>query len=122
MPPYIDTFSNALPRYIVDPATGQPVPPGQTSQPSLPEGSNRSGSITTGGQSQLIAPANPARKVFTGQNLSTGDLWVNDLGLDAGPSAPSKRAPAGATFKANYRNAVSIWGATTGQAFQADEG
>lgn len=89
---------------------------------ALPDGGDRSGTILAGGQAQTLAAANPARKVLTGQNLSTGDLWVNDLGVAASAGSPSRRVPPGGTFKANYANAVSIWGATTGQAFSADEG
>ncbi|KQM60049.1 MULTISPECIES: hypothetical protein [unclassified Sphingomonas] len=98
------------------------VSPDGKSTSALPDGSDRSGTIAAGGAAQQLAPANPNRKVLTGQNLSSGDLWVNDLGVPAGPSAPSRRVPPGATFKANYAGAVSIWGATTGQAFAADEG
>lgn len=122
MPPYIDRDSNALPRYLVDPATGNPVTPGQTSQPTLGAGTDRSGSITTGGTAQPLAAANTNRRYLRGQNLSTGDLWLNEVGGTASAASPSYRVPAGGTFGINTNQAVSIWGATTGQAWSATEG
>lgn len=89
---------------------------------ALPIGVNRGGSITAGGTAQVLAPANPSRAFLKGQNLSTADLWINEVGSAAAAAQPSYRIPAGSTFAVNTAQAVSIWGATTGQAFSATEG
>lgn len=85
---------------------------------------DRSGTITTGGTAQQLAAANAARLGFSVQNLSTGDLWVNTLGT-AAAAQPSIKLAAGVYFEtpAGYGavGAISIFGATTGQAFSARE-
>jgi hypothetical protein len=85
-------------------------------------GFDRSGTIATGGTAQQLAKANASRKFLKGQNLSTGDLWINEVGGTAAASQPAYRIPAGATFSVSTTQAVSIFGATTGQAFSATEG
>lgn len=84
---------------------------------------SRSGTITSGGAAQTLAAANTARRGFFIQNVSTGDLWIRDGGT-AAATQPSIWIPAGAFFE--YTNgvpttALSIFGATTGQAFTARE-
>lgn len=85
---------------------------------------NRSGTITTGGTAQSLFPANLVRQGGLIQNLSASDLWVNDLGA-AAATQPSIRVPPGALYEwplhAVPVTAVSIFGATTGQAFSARE-
>ena len=92
---------------------------------SKPTGTDRSGAIVAGGQFQKVADANPNRKYLGGQNISGGDLWAREqltATVGAGPTVPgSYRIPAGGTFEANYNAVFWIWGATTGQAFSADE-
>ncbi|MGE7367919.1 hypothetical protein ACQKKX_02460 [Neorhizobium sp. NPDC001467] len=93
-----------------------------TSASVLPAGTNRSGAITTGGTAQSLAPANAARKMLSGQNISAGDLWINEIGGAAAiDAAGSYKITAGASFKINTNQAVSIIGATTGQKFTATE-
>jgi len=105
-------------RIVNDKSTGA-VPTADTSV--LPAGTNRSGTITAGGTAQTLAPANANRRFLKGQNLSSADLWINELGGTAAASQPSYRIPAGSTFSVNTSQAVSIFGATTGQAFSATE-
>ena len=85
---------------------------------------NRSGTVTTGGTAQQLMPSNTSRKGFSVQNLSTGDLWFNSLGT-AAASQPSMKLVSGAYFEtpAGYgaTGGISIFGATTGQAFSARE-
>ncbi len=85
---------------------------------------NRSGTITAGGTAQVLMPSNPARMGFWLQNHSVGDLWINDLG-PAAASQPSERIPAGALYETPITGcpvgAISIFGATTAQAFSARE-
>lgn len=86
---------------------------------------NRSGTITTGGTAQELAPAAAYRRYLLIQNLSAGDLWV-DFGTDAVAASPSVKIPSGSVFvmEGSFVSAdsVSIIGATTGQAFVAKEG
>jgi hypothetical protein len=87
---------------------------------------DRSGTITLGGTAQTLMPKNVARTYWIIQNQSSGDLWVNDVGGTAAATQPSIWIPAGATYTADLGGvsslAISIFGATTGQAFMAREG
>lgn len=96
---------------------------GGTSTPAaLTAGTNRSGSITTGGTAQVLAPANAARVTLTAQNISTADLWVNEIGgTAAANTAGSYRVVAGGAFSVATNQAISVVGATTGQAWTATE-
>lgn len=109
----------ATPVLIVG-SDGQPVSIGGSAP--LAPGTNKGGTITTGGSAQQLAAANASRSYLKGQNLSTGDLWINEVGGTAAAAQPSYRIPAGGIFGVNTNQAVSIWGATTGQAFSATEG
>lgn len=85
---------------------------------------DRSGTITTGGAAQDLAPANN-RKGFTIQNLSVGDLFFN-LGVTAVQGQPSFRIPPNSLYESpetcdRLAGNISIIGATTGQAFTAKE-
>lgn len=86
---------------------------------------NRSGTITTGGAAQVLAAANTARKSFTVQNNSAGDLWINEIGGTAVLSQPSLKIASGSMYEAPTNGvsdaAISIIGATTGQTFSARE-
>jgi len=84
-----------------------------------------SGAITTGGTAQALVGANPSRRGFKVFNASNGDLWINDFGATAVAASPSERIPSGATYASEIGGAtikaISIIGATTGQAFTARE-
>jgi len=85
---------------------------------------NRSGTITTGGTAQQLAPANLARKGFFIQNVSAGDLWFNSEAT-AVLNQPSIKLIAGAYYESPVglppSGAISIIGATTAQAYTARE-
>jgi hypothetical protein len=85
---------------------------------------SRSGTITTGGTAQVLAAANSSRRGFSLLNLSSGDIWINELGT-AAASQPSIKIVSGAYFEtpAGYGSVgvISVFGATTGQAFSARE-
>lgn len=85
---------------------------------------DRSGTITAGGTAQQLMASNASRKGFSVQNVSSGDLWVRETGTAAAAQPSLKLAP-GAYFEtpAGYGSvgAVSVFGATTGQAFCARE-
>jgi hypothetical protein len=82
-----------------------------------------SGTITTGGTAQTLASANSSRRALTVQNTSSGDIRVNPWGT-ASSTAGFKVAP-DQLLVLSAPNcgvaAVSIWGATTGQAFEGAE-
>ena len=84
---------------------------------------NRSGTITSGGAAQVLMAANTGRLGFWVQNLSVGDLWISTVG-DAAATQPSMQLPAGSFYEPStgvFGGAISIYGATTGQAFSARE-
>jgi hypothetical protein len=86
---------------------------------------SRSGTIATGGTAQQLMAANAARKGWWLQNLSTGDLWVNRFGGTASAAQPNIQIPSGALYETPAGGAgstlISIYGATTGQAFASGE-
>jgi hypothetical protein len=85
---------------------------------------SKSGTITSGGTAQTLAASNASRKFYRVMNLSTGDLWVNDMGATAAAAQPSFKIVAGAMYESGSvvsSAAISIFGATTGQAFSASE-
>lgn len=77
--------------------------------------------ITTGGTAQAALAANPNRTGYDIQNQSAGSLWVRDDGTAATADDNSMEIVAGALYETpiGFRptGAVSIIGATTGQAF-----
>lgn len=83
---------------------------------------NKSGTVSTGGIAQTISVANPDREGFWFQNVSSGDLWLSELGA-AAANQPSIKVPAGAMyeFPVSVGTAISVYGTTTGQAFSARE-
>lgn len=84
---------------------------------------DKSGTITTGGTAQELAAANLGRDhLFIGNPNASGSLWVNDLGGTAAPNgAGSTEVVPGQVVETRARNAISIYGATTGMAFTAGE-
>lgn len=85
---------------------------------------DRSGTITLGGTSQVLAPANGARAGFWIQNQSNGDLWLSSLAA-ASAQQPSLWLPPGAYYEFPAggvpATTISIWGAIAGQPFAARE-
>lgn len=95
---------------------------GPTGPSALPAGTDRSGSITAGGAAKVLAPANAARISLVGQNISAGDLWINEIGSNAAiDTAGSFKVAAGQAFAIGTNRAISIVGATAGQKFTATE-
>ena len=87
---------------------------------------DRSGTITLGGTAQQLVAANTARRYLLIQNISAGDLWINDAGTAAIGGPGSLKIVAGGYYEypASFvtSGAISIIGATTAQAFTAKEG
>lgn len=84
-----------------------------------------SGSITLGGTSQQLATANTARKGFAIENISTGNIFFNEMGAAAvnTQAGSSMTIPPGSLYESPPNGvstqAININGATTGQAFAA---
>lgn len=94
-----------------------------TSTAPLPSGTDRGGTIATGGTAQQMAPANASRKFLVGQNTSAGDLWINETGGTAAvDGAGSYQVASKQPFSISTARAISIIGATTGQRWAATEG
>lgn len=87
---------------------------------------DKSGTITSGGDSQLLAAANPQRKYFFFFNTSDITLYVNIFGNAATAASPSIAVAPGwvlcydGTFCPIA--ALYVYGATTGKTFTASEG
>jgi hypothetical protein len=85
---------------------------------------DKSGTVTSGGAAQTLAAANASRRGFWIQNQSTGDLWISSVGTAAATQPSLKIAP-GYLYECPAHGvpvtAISIYGATTGQAFAARE-
>ena len=85
---------------------------------------NRGGTIATGGTAQQAMAANAARRGFVIQNQSSGDLYISGLGT-ATLDQNSLKIAAGGYYETPPHHvstgAISIIGATTGQAFYGRE-
>lgn len=84
---------------------------------------DRSGTIATGGTAQVLMSANSSRRGFTLQNNSSGILYINITNGIA--SSSSLQISVGSLYESPENGctgfAVSIFGATTGQAFYSAE-
>jgi|SRR6186713_1044130 len=80
------------------------------------------GTITTGGTAQQAIAANPSRREVKIINNSVADLWVNSMGTAgaAGLNGSDVISPGGKKEE-EATSAISIFGATTGQAFTVVE-
>ena len=85
---------------------------------------DRSGTISLGGIAQTLMAANSSRIGCAIQNQSVNDLWFYELGT-AAAVAPSHLLTPGSEWLCPSNGiptgAFSIFGAVTGQAFQAKE-
>jgi hypothetical protein len=85
---------------------------------------DRGSTITAGGTAQQLMAANSARRGFVIQNQSLDDLYVNSLGVAAANQTSLRIAP-GQLYETPVHHvgtgAISIFGATTGQAFYGRE-
>lgn len=90
---------------------------------TLPAGTDRSGSIATGGTAQVLAAANASRRSLTIQNIDAAeDMWVNENGGTATvATAGSFLIPAKTSATIHTNKAVSVVAATTGHKWTATE-
>lgn len=93
-------------------------------QSAIAKPKDRSGTITEGTTAQELMPSNTGRGGFWVQNLSEDNLWLSEIGT-AAASQPSLLVPPGSLYETPVTgctlSAISIYGATTGQAFSARE-
>lgn len=86
---------------------------------------NRSGTITVGGASQVLAAANATRNYLFIQNISTDVLWV-DFGVAAVQDQPAVKLCPESVFVMEggfvSTDSINIIGPTTGAKFVAKEG
>jgi len=85
--------------------------------------SDGSGTVTAGGSAQLLFGGIVPMQGFLVQNNSSAALWISDVGTASAGGASIQLAANGGLFMtpSGYKpaGAVSIYGATTGQAFSA---
>lgn len=86
---------------------------------------NHSGTITAGGGSQSLMPANLQRRGFWVQNHSVETLWIMENAV-ANAGQPSIQIPANGGYYESPPSgvpvaALQILGATTGSAFSCRE-
>lgn len=84
----------------------------------LPAGTDRSGTITTGGVSQQVAAAQANRVSLVFTNTSDTIMYVNENGAASTTSFPV--AP-GASASTQTSNALNVYCAVTGKTFLATE-
>ncbi len=82
-----------------------------------------SGTVATGGSAQTLFGGLVPANGFLVQNNSAGALWISDVGAASAGGASIQLEADGGTFAtpSGYKpaGAVSLYGATTGQAFAA---
>jgi hypothetical protein len=82
---------------------------------------DRSGVITLGGTAQIVMAANSARRGAFIQNLSAAEMYVR-TDADASPAPGSEWLPPGSRWSTGANTgAISLYGASIGQAFTAKE-
>lgn len=117
-----DASKFAVSVVLVDPTTGLAATTATTSIRTTLEATNRSGSVTTGGTSQVLMAANASRQSFSVQNTGSYPLYVK-VNAAAVADNTSLLIPAGGYFESPNRTvlAVNIIGPITGQTFFAQE-
>ena len=97
---------------------------GASSSARLPVGIDRSGTITAGGTAQDIAGANVSRASLSIQNTSFvvgGIIRVREDGGVASATRGFGMYPGDPPMRVSTNMRVSVWGATTAQAWEATE-
>ena len=85
---------------------------------------NRSGTITSGGASQQLMPANTRRAYWFFQNISADTLWL-DFAVAAVQDQPSVKVLAGESVSSDEVvtvDQINVIGPNTGAKFVAKEG
>ena len=119
MPVHVPAVSNAL--GMAAPVGPQnPLPVVSTAAEAASDGS---GTVATGGASQTLFGGIVPDNGFLVQNTSSAALWISDVGAASAGGASIQITADGGIFAtpSGYKpaGAVSLYGATTGQAFAA---
>lgn len=105
---------------LVNPCTGEALTPANAAPVAYVD---RSGAVATGGTAQTLMPANSARRGFLVQNNSAGPLTISSVGTAS--AAAGLILQPGQLYEAPLAGvptaAISLYGATTGQRFDARE-
>jgi len=103
---------------LVTASAAKPLPVTLSGTASTGEVNDKSGTITTGGAAQVLMAANSGRKGIEFFNNSVGSIWLNIVGT-ATMAGGSIEVKAGGYWSPPVCpvTAISIIGATTGQAF-----
>ena len=110
--------TSATPVQLVDPDTGRPY---RSNAPSaLPEGTDRSGSITAANVAQDVAPANSNRVGLTFQNTSDTAMRLTESGNDA-TASNGYLIGAGVSVNVSTNKRVSVFCTLAGKTFSATE-
>lgn len=93
-------------------------------QPKSFSSMDNSGTIVSGGVSQLASPAHSDRKYFLFENVSGEDMWIN-FGTPATASQPSIKVVPNGSYTmestAVFTDAVYVVSATTGSQYTIKE-
>lgn len=94
-----------------------------TSTAPLPAGTDRSGTTSaTAGTATTLAAANTARRGLNIQNISSGNIGINEAGSAAVIGSPGTYTlAAGATVNVRTSRAVSVVGSAASQPYTATE-
>ena len=126
----IDGSGNLVPVHAPATTSAQGVATPVGSQNPLPvvntagsAASDGSGTLAAGGSAQTLFGGIVPVNGFLVQNNSSAALWISDVGIASATGASIQLAANGGTFAtpSGYKpaGAVSLFGATTGQAFAA---
>jgi len=103
---------------LVTASAAKPLPVTLSGTASTGAVNNKSGTITTGGAAQVLMAANSGRKGIEFYNNSSGSLWLNVVGTaTAGGGSIEVRSGGYYAPPVCPVTAISVIGATTGQAF-----
>jgi hypothetical protein len=126
----IDGSGNLVPLHIPAVSDGQGAASAVAAQNPLPvintagyAATDGSGTVGAGGSAQTLFGGLVPANGFLVQNNSTAALWISDVGIASAGGASLQLAANGGIFvsPSGYKpgGPVSLFGATTGQAFAA---
>lgn len=104
-------------------AAGTPADPTTTQSAYLPAGTDRSGTTNaTAGTATTLAAANATRRALNIQNISTGNLGINEIGGTAAIGTPGTyTVPAGGSINVRTNRAISVVGSAASLPYTATE-
>lgn len=124
-----DGRSYIMPAFQQTDGAGNAVPAGSATDPAytqsgaLPAGTNRSGTTSgTAGTSTTLAAANSARRGLNIQNISTGNIGINEFGGAAAiGTAGTYTVAAGGSINVRTNGQINVVGSAASLAYTATE-